>query len=92
MIANFNASPDCAGIDALARQWGRAIAGQRDVVAQLTGRPYTQRMLADAVGVTQQAVAYWERGERMPAHCHIPKIAKALHTRPDVLFRYEMAA
>lgn len=72
----------------LAAQWGRNITAAREVVAQITGEPFTQRMLADAVGVSQAAVSGWERGEKLPAHHHIPKIAKALHSRADVLFPY----
>jgi transcriptional regulator with XRE-family HTH domain len=76
----------------LARQWGQAIVNQRRAVAEITGQPFTQQMLANAVGVTRQAVSQWESGEQLPAHCHIPKIARALHTTPAVLFPYEAAA
>lgn len=76
----------------LAVQWGKAITAQRQVVADITQRPFTQQMLADAVGVSRQAVSMWESGTQLPAHCHIPKIARALHTTPAVLFSYEVAA
>lgn len=38
----------------------------------------TQQALADAVGVTQVAVANWEHGRRSPSIANLRKVADAL--------------
>ena len=46
----------------------------------------TQTKLADKVGVTQQAVGKWERGESDPQWDLAPKLAKVLRCAIDDLF------
>lgn len=45
----------------------------------------TQQKLADALGVTQGAVANWENGIRKPDIFMLKKIADALHCTADDL-------
>lgn len=58
---------------------GQAIRETRE------SRKLTQAALAEAIGVTQAAVAGWELGRRAPAIVDIPKIAFALRIIPSAL-------
>ncbi len=49
-------------------------------------RGISQARLAGMVGVTQQAVGKWERGESDPQWELAPKLADALHCTIDQLF------
>ena len=42
--------------------------------------------LASEMGVSQQAVGKWERGEAMPRADLLPKLADVLHCTIDALF------
>lgn len=42
--------------------------------------------LAARIGVTQQAVGMWERGETLPAADRLPDIARALECSIDELY------
>lgn len=52
-------------------------------------RDITQEQLANAVGVSQQAVAGWERGLCSPRSSMLPKIADILGCTVDELLRKE---
>ena len=69
----------------LAVQWGRAIRAQRAAVG------LSQEALAERVGVAQGTISKWERGDSIPSHTMIPRLAVALHTVPSVLFQYPQA-
>ena len=47
----------------------------------------TLQELAARIGVTQQAVGMWERGETLPAADRLPDIARALECSIDELYR-----
>lgn len=49
----------------------------------------TQADLAAKLGVTQSAVAMWERGAVMPAASKIPELANALNCSIDALYGRE---
>ena len=49
-------------------------------------RGYTQAQLAGKVGVSQQAVGKWERGESDPQWDLAPRLAEALECKIDMLF------
>ena len=46
----------------------------------------TLQELAARIGVTQQAVGMWERGETLPAADRLPDIARALECSIDELY------
>ena len=46
----------------------------------------TLQELAARIGVTQQAVGMWERGETLPAADRLPDIARALGCSIDELY------
>lgn len=69
----------------LRRAWGSAIKAQRE------GLGMTQLQLAEAVGVTNQAVASWEVGKSAPRAHLQADIAKALGVAWSVLFQPEAA-
>ena len=46
----------------------------------------TQAGLAELMGVSQQAVAFWEAGKSAPQAGDIPKLVAALHCSYDQLF------
>lgn len=69
----------------LRRTWGRAISTQRKAIG------LTQRGLADAVGVTPQAVGTWERGEAAPRPHLQAQIARTLGVAWSVLFQPDAA-
>lgn len=54
-------------------------------------RGISQAKLAGMVGVTQQAVGKWERGESSPQWELAPKIAAALNCTIDQLFCREQS-
>jgi transcriptional regulator with XRE-family HTH domain len=62
------------------QQFGRRLKALR-VAAGLT-----QKQLADAVGASQTAVGFWERGAREPGALVLPKIAAVLGVSVDALF------
>lgn len=47
----------------------------------------TQTALAEKIGVSQQAVSFWETGERYPRTADLPRIADALGVSIDELVR-----
>ncbi|HUZ19766.1 MAG TPA: helix-turn-helix transcriptional regulator [Acidimicrobiales bacterium] len=51
----------------------------------------TQRELADAAGLTQQAVSYIERGGGVPRFTTMVRLARALGTTVESLFPLERA-
>lgn len=69
----------------LRRTWGRAIKAQREAIGM------TQQELADAVGVTNQAVATWENGKSAPRPHLQADIARALGVAWAVLFQPDAA-
>lgn len=71
---------------ALRRQWGKAIAERRDLIGM------TRHQLAEAVGVTDQAVGTWERGESSPSPARQVAIAHALGISWAHLFKPEVIA
>lgn len=71
---------------ATAQRWGEAIRDRRRLLGM------TQEDVAAAVGTKQATVSRWERGDRMPSHHYLPKIAAALKTRPEKIFFYDMGA
>ena len=50
---------------------------------------YTQQQVADALGVTQRTLAYYESGERSPNKEMLVKIASFYHVTPDDLLTQE---
>ena len=46
---------------------------------------YTQKALAERVGVSHQAVSQWERGETMPDIATLPVLAQLLGTTADAI-------
>ena len=48
----------------------------------------TQEALADALGITFQAVSKWETGQTLPDTSLLPKLALALHVSVDKLLGY----
>lgn len=55
-------------------------------------RGITQKKLADALHVSQNAVFNWENGKREPALEMIKKIADALEVDPFTLYSFDMAS
>lgn len=51
----------------------------------------SQAELARLVGTTQQSVAYWETSDRPPGSDYLPKLAKALGVRVEVLLGADLA-
>lgn len=45
-----------------------------------------QSQLAEAVGVSDAAVCYWESGRQLPSSDKLPALADALHCSIDALF------
>lgn len=66
-------------------RWGEAIRERRVLLGM------TQEELAAKVGTRQATVSRWERGERVPSHHFLPRIAAALKTRPEKFFVYPVA-
>ena len=52
-------------------------------------RELTQEQVANAVGMTQQAVAKWEAGGSLPRADKLPILAKILNCTVDELLRTE---
>ena len=48
----------------------------------------TQEFVAEALGVSRQAVSKWETSDTLPDTALLPKIARALDTSIDALFSY----
>ncbi|MDR0928458.1 MAG: helix-turn-helix domain-containing protein [Oscillospiraceae bacterium] len=67
-------------------QIGRRIAEARKA------RNMTQMALADAMGVSFQAVSNWERGQSMPDIAKLPELAELLGLSIDALLSGEKAA
>lgn len=65
--------------------WGRRIAEQRQL------HQMSRKALAEKVGVTEQAVGAWERGESAPKPGMQAQIAKALIVSWSILFAPEAA-
>lgn len=51
----------------------------------------TMKQLADAVGVTDAAIAQYESGQCMPKAEVLPKLARALGCTIDELYREEVS-
>lgn len=66
----------------MAAKWGRAIRLQRQSLKK------TQTWLADEVGVTQGAIAQWEKGLCAPSPDHQLAIGDALGVDARVLFTF----
>lgn len=62
--------------------WGQRIAEARRTVGM------TQVQLAAALGVTQQLVSAWERGQSAPRDERRAQVARILGVTPDELFAY----
>lgn len=62
--------------------WGQRIAAARRTVKM------TQVQLAAALGVTQQLVSAWERGQTAPKVDRRPLIGRILGVSADELFAY----
>lgn len=71
-----------AGTKRLARKWGGAIRAQR------MRQGMSVQDLAEAVGVTRQAVYQWEDGETVPSPERHVAIANVLGIHPHLLFTY----
>jgi transcriptional regulator with XRE-family HTH domain len=67
----------------LRRKWGEQIKARRVLVN------FTQQVLANDLGVTQQAVASWESGSSAPRPHMQVEIARVLRTDWAVLFRVD---
>lgn len=50
-----------------------------------TQKGLTQKSLASAIGVTEQAVSKWERGLGLPDHSIMKNLAEVLGTEPGIL-------
>lgn len=72
------------GVAAVREVWGRKIRLQRKAMQM------SQRQLAEAVGVDQSAVSFWENGTRAPSLDHQVAVARALRCHPQVLFAFEI--
>lgn len=70
----------------LRQRWGSKIAQTRAL------RELSRADVADRVGVSEQAVGMWERGETAPRWHHQLAIADALDVPHGVLFPMEGAA
>lgn len=55
----------------------------KTIRAWRTERGWTQRELADRIGVTYQAVWYWEHGERVPGGTKMRELARVLGVPMD---------
>lgn len=55
------------------------------------GAGYTQESLAEALGVSRQAVSKWESGQAMPEAATLVELAELLHCSLDQLMRQEMS-
>lgn len=62
--------------------------GQRLLAARLAAG-YTQTSLAEAVGVTQQRISYWEKGHGAPRDKYRIALARVLEVTVYELFPYE---
>ena len=51
----------------------------------------TQEKLADAIGVTSQAISKWENGHTLPDVSMLPRIADVFGVSMDELFDYRCA-
>ena len=57
--------------------------GQRIKILRKTAG-LTQQQVADALGVSRPAIAFWETGREGSARKHIPKLAALLDWEPEV--------
>ncbi|MCP1243443.1 helix-turn-helix domain-containing protein [Acetobacter lambici] len=57
--------------------------GQRIKILRKTAG-LTQQQVADALGVSRPAIAFWETGREGSVRKHIPKLAALLHVEPEV--------
>lgn len=55
------------------------------------GAGYTQESLAEALGVSRQAVSKWESGQAMPEAATLVELAELLHCSLDQLMRQELS-
>lgn len=74
--------PDSPAV-ALRKKWGKDIRKYREI------RGMNQAQLAAALGVTQQAVYYWETGKTSPKPENQAAIARVLGVPWIVLFEVE---
>lgn len=63
--------------------WGERLQAARIAAG------YTQAGLAEAVGVTQQAISNWEKGKGSPKDKHRVLLARILHVTAQHLFPYD---
>lgn len=73
-------------MDETAIRWGKRIKERRELLHM------TQWDLAHEVGTDQSTVSKWELGKFAPSRFFIPRIAKALHARVEILFEYPAEA
>lgn len=66
--------------DPVAVEWGRNIHEQR------AARDWSQRDLADKIGVTPQAVSKWEKGQTAPSRRNQARLAGAFGLSVRLLF------
>ncbi len=52
-------------------------------------RQLTQQQLADATGISQRNIAYWERSGKLKGRHEVLKLAKALRVPVKILLRAE---
>lgn len=84
----MSAAPEQLTVDtetALRRAWGEAIKARRKKLG------ITQEQLAEAIGVDQTTISWWERGGGAPPLRSQLALADALRTTPGRLFDHKAA-
>ena len=57
-----------------------------DIKMMRKRKKLTQSELASMIGVSQQAVARWEKGDSSPTSNKLPKLARALNCKIEELY------